>query len=90
MSGAGPKEVQEESGKGGGYAAIRLISAAFHKPELASQGCLCLGFPSCKANDVTNHLTLLFFVFFLVRNAIEPWLKGAKGVYATGRQQVMG
>lgn len=67
----------------GGYTGVGLASAAFHEPELAPQGCLCLSFPNCKASDLAWHLTL----FFLVQNAVEPWLKGA---YATCRQRVMG
>lgn len=51
----------EGRGKGGSYAAIGLVSAAFHEPELALQDCPCLSFPSCKANDLASHLTLFFW-----------------------------
>lgn len=78
----------EGRGKGGGSAAIGLVSAAFHEPELVPQGCLCLSFPNCRANDLASHPTLFFFLF--VQNAVEPWLKGAKGAYATCRQGVTG
>lgn len=51
----------EGRGKWGDCAAVVLVSAAFHEPEVALQGCPCLSFPNCKANDLASQLTLFFF-----------------------------
>lgn len=48
MSGPGPEEVQEELGKGGGCAAIGLVSAAFHEPELALRAARASVSPNAK------------------------------------------
>lgn len=91
MSGAGPEEVQEEPrrrGEGSGVTVQQLGWSVLHFMSLRWPSRVARASVSLTVKPMILQASLPFF--FLVQNAIEPWLKGAKGTYATRRQRVTG